>query len=213
MTTRRPGGGAAIDRLRAARVIAVLRTGDGDSALAAARALVAGGVRAIELTFTTPGAAEALDRARELLPGDVVVGAGTIRDRVQLDAALAAGAEFLVTPHVDRELLAAMLDSGRLVLPGTLTPTEVAAALDAGADAVKLFPASVVGPTYVKALRGPFPDVQVVPTGGIGPADVRLWLDAGALAVGAGGELCPPALVADGRWDELSAAAERFLAA
>ena len=202
-----------IERLRAARVIAVLRTPDGDSAVRAAEALAAGGVRAIELTFTTPGAAEAVRLVRELLPRDVVVGAGTIRDRAQLDAALDAGAEFLVTPHLDRELLDAMLAGGRLALPGTLTPTEVAAALAAGAEAVKLFPASVVGPSYVKALRGPFPDVQVVPTGGIGPADVRPWLDAGALAVGAGGELCPARLVAEGRWDELSAAAERFLAA
>jgi 2-dehydro-3-deoxyphosphogluconate aldolase / (4S)-4-hydroxy-2-oxoglutarate aldolase len=202
-----------IERLREARVIAVLRTPDGGSAVRTAQALVEGGVRAIELTFTTPGAAEALHRARERLPDDVVVGAGTIRDRTQLDAALAAGAEFLVTPHLDRELLAAMLASGRLALPGTLTPTEVAAALAAGATAVKVFPASAVGPSYLKALRGPFPEVQVVPTGGIGPADVRSWLDAGAVAVGAGGELCPAALVAEGRWDELSAAAERFLAA
>lgn len=202
-----------IERLRAARVIAVLRTPDGDSAVRASQALVAGGVRAIELTFTTPGAADALRRARELLPDDVVVGAGTIRDRDQLDAALAAGAEFLVTPHLDRELLAAMLDSGRLALPGTLTPSEVAAALAAGATVVKVFPASAVGPSYLKALRGPFPEVQVVPTGGIGPGDVRTWLEAGAVAVGAGGELCPSQLVAEGRWNELSAAAERFLAA
>jgi 2-dehydro-3-deoxyphosphogluconate aldolase/(4S)-4-hydroxy-2-oxoglutarate aldolase len=202
-----------IDRLREARVNAVLRTPDGESAVRAAEALAAGGVRAIELTFTTPGAAEALRRARGLLPADVVVGAGTIRDRAQLDAALDAGAEFLVTPHLDRGLLAAMLESGRLALPGTFTPTEVAAALTAGATAVKLFPASAVGPSYLKGLRGPFPEVQVVPTGGIGPDDVRAWLEAGAIAVGAGSELCPPALVAEGRWDELSAAAERFLAA
>jgi 2-dehydro-3-deoxyphosphogluconate aldolase/(4S)-4-hydroxy-2-oxoglutarate aldolase len=202
-----------IDRLREARVIAVLRTPDGESAVRAAEALAAGGVRAIELTFTTPGAAEALRRARGLLPADVVVGAGTIRDRAQLDAALDAGAEFLVTPHLDRGLLAAMLESGRLALPGTFTPTEVAAALTAGATAVKLFPASAIGPSYLKGLRGPFPEVQVVPTGGIGPDDVRAWLEAGAIAVGAGSELCPPALVAEGRWDELSAAAERFLAA
>jgi len=202
-----------IERLREARVIAVLRTPDADSAVRAAEALVAGGVRAIELTFTTPGAADALRRARELLPDEVVVGAGTIRDLAQLDAALDAGAEFLVTPHLDAELLTAMLDSGRPALPGTFTPTEVAAALAAGARAVKLFPASAVGPAYLKALRGPFPDVQVVPTGGIGPADVQPWLDAGAVAVGAGGELCPASLVAEGRWDELSAAAARFLAA
>jgi 2-dehydro-3-deoxyphosphogluconate aldolase / (4S)-4-hydroxy-2-oxoglutarate aldolase len=202
-----------LDRLRAARVIAVLRTPDPDSGVQAARALADGGVRAIELTFTTPGAEDAIRRARTELGDEVVVGAGTIRDRAQLDAAVAAGAAFLVTPHLDHALLEAMLATGRPALPGTLTPSEVAAALAAGAEAVKLFPASVVGPSYIGALRGPFPDVQVVPTGGIGPEDVQPWLDAGALAVGAGGELCPAALVEAGSWDELSAAAGRFLAA
>ncbi len=201
------------ERLRAARVIAVLRTPDADSGVRAARALAEGGVRAIELTFTTPGAEDAIRRARAELGDEVVLGAGTIRDRAQLVAASDAGADFFVTPHLDPALLDAMLATGRAVLPGTLTPSEVAAALAAGAAAVKLFPASVVGPSYVGALRGPFPEVQVVPTGGIGPGDVQPWLDAGALAVGAGGELCPAALVAEGRWDELSAGAERFLAA
>ncbi len=202
-----------LERLRQAAVIAVLRTPDAGSAVRAARALADGGVRAIELTFTTPGAEDAVRRARAELGDEVLVGAGTIRDRAQLEAALAAGAEFLVTPHLDLVLLAAMVATGRLVLPGTLTPSEVAAALDGGAEAVKLFPASAVGPSYIKALRGPFPDVQVVPTGGIGADDVRTWLDAGALAVGAGGDLCPAALVAEGRWDELTATAERYLAA
>jgi 2-dehydro-3-deoxyphosphogluconate aldolase / (4S)-4-hydroxy-2-oxoglutarate aldolase len=202
-----------LERLRAASVLAVLRTSDAESAVRAAEALVAGGVRAIELTFTTPGADEAIRGARAALPAEVVVGAGTIRDRAQLEAALEAGAEFLVTPHLDLELLPAILASGRLALPGTLTPTEVAAALAAGAQAVKLFPASAFGPSYLKALLGPFPDLQVVPTGGIGPGDVAAWLAAGAVAVGAGGELCPSALVAEGRWGELTETARRFLEA
>ncbi len=202
-----------LERLRAASVLAVLRTPDADSAVRAAEALVAGGVRAIELTFTTPGAADAIRRTRAALGDDVIVGAGTIRDRGQLDAALEAGAEFLVTPHLDAELLPAMLASGRLALPGTLTPTEMAAAIAAGAEAVKLFPASAFGPSYLQALRGPFPDLQVVPTGGIGPGDVAAWLAAGAVAVGAGSELCPSALVAEGRWDELTDTARRYLAA
>jgi len=202
-----------LERLRAARVIAVLRTPDADSAVRAAQALAEGGVRAIELTFTTPGAEDAVRRARAELGDEVLVGAGTIRDRAQLEAALAAGAEFLVTPHLDLVLLAAMVATGRLVLPGTLTPSEVAAALDGGAEAVKLFPASAVGRSYLKALHGPFPGLPVVPTGGIGPGDVQAWLDAGAVAVGAGGDLCPAALVAEGRWDELTATAERYLAA
>jgi len=202
-----------LERLRAASVIAVLRTPDAESAVRAAEALVAGGVRAIELTFTTPGAADAIRRTRAALGDDVIVGAGTIREHGQLDAALEAGAEFLVTPHLDAELLPAMLASGRLALPGTLTLTEMAAAIAAGAEAVKLFPASAFGPSYLQALRGPFPDLQVVPTGGIGPGDVAAWLAAGAVAVGAGGELCPSALVAEGRWDELTETARRFLAA
>ena len=202
-----------LERLRGATVIAVVRTPDADSAVRAAQALAEGGVRAIELTFTTPGAEDAVRRARAELGDEVLVGAGTIRDRAQLEAALAAGAEFLVTPHLDLMLLAAMVATGRLVLPGTLTPSEVAAALDGGAEAVKLFPASAVGPSYLKALHGPFPGLPVVPTGGIGPGDVQAWLDAGAVAVGAGGDLCPAALVAEGRWDELTATAERYLAA
>jgi len=202
-----------LERLRAASVLAVLRTPDAGSAVRAAEALVAGGVRAIELTFTTPGAGDAIRRARAALGDDVVVGAGTIRDRAQLDAALDAGAEFLVTPHLDAELLPAMLASGRLALPGTLTPTEIAAALAAGAEAVKLFPASAFGPSYLKAVLAPFPGLQVVPTGGIGPGDVASWLAAGAVAVGAGGELCPSALVAEGRWDDLTETARRYLAA
>jgi 2-dehydro-3-deoxyphosphogluconate aldolase/(4S)-4-hydroxy-2-oxoglutarate aldolase len=148
---------------------------------------------------------------RDGLAADVVVGAGTIRDRDQLDAAVAAGADFLVTPHLDPRLLEAMLATGVPVLPGVMTPSEVAAALDAGAQAVKLFPASTVGPRHLRALRGPFPDLPVVPTGGIGAADVRSWLDAGALAIGAGSELCPAAAIRGGDAGALSAAARDYL--
>jgi 2-dehydro-3-deoxyphosphogluconate aldolase/(4S)-4-hydroxy-2-oxoglutarate aldolase len=199
-----------LSRLRAAAVVAVVRADSADAAIRAAGALVAGGVRAIELTYTTPDAAAAVHavRARH----DVLVGAGTLRTPGQVTEAVAAGAEFLVTPHLDRALLAAMIDSGRPAIPGVFTPSEVAAALHAGAPAVKLFPAATGGIAHLKALRGPFPDLAVVPTGGIGAGDVRAWLDAGAVAVGAGGELCPSALVREERWDELAATARAFLA-
>jgi 2-dehydro-3-deoxyphosphogluconate aldolase/(4S)-4-hydroxy-2-oxoglutarate aldolase len=203
----------ARERLRAAAVVAVVRAPDADAAVGAAAALAAAGVRAIELTFTTPGAGEALRRVRRELPADVLVGAGTIRERDQLETAVDAGAEFLVTPHLDPGLLAAMVSRGRLALPGVMTPSEVAAALAVGAEVVKLFPASTVGIAHMRALRAPFPGLLVVPTGGIGPAAVRPWLDAGALAVGAGSELCPAPLVAARRWDDLTAAAAEFLAA
>ena len=158
----------SLERLRAARVIAVLRTDTPDEAVTAALTLAAAGVRAIELTFTIPDAAGALGEARGRLPAGVLLGAGTIRSGAQLDDALAAGAEFLVTPHLDAGLVRAMLATGRLVLPGVFTPSEVAAALAAGARVVKLFPAATGGLAHFKALRSPFPELQVVPTGGIG---------------------------------------------
>lgn len=202
----------ALQRLREARVIAVLRADAPDAAVDAAVALAEAGVRAVELTFTTPGAAEALREARERLPADVLVGAGTIRDGAQLQASVDAGAEFLVTPHLDPSLLAEMLATGLLSLPGVYTPSEVGVALSAGAQVVKLFPANTAGPSHLKALRGPFPELQVVPTGGVGACDVQTWLDAGAVAVGAGGELCPSALVRTGDWAAVRQAATAFLA-
>ena len=192
-----------LERLRAARAVAVVRARDGAEALRIAGALGAGGLRAIELTFTTPGVEDALAEARLRFP-ELLLGAGTITTQAQLAAAVDAGADFLVSPHLDPVLHAAAIRSGRLTLPGVLTPSEVAAALRLGAIAVKLFPASVVGIAHLKALFGPFPGLQVVPTGGISPATARGWLDAGAVAVGLGGELLPKALRDAGAWDEIA---------
>jgi 2-dehydro-3-deoxyphosphogluconate aldolase/(4S)-4-hydroxy-2-oxoglutarate aldolase len=204
---------SALDQLRGARVVAVLRADSAELAVGAASALADAGVRAIELTFTTPDAATALREARDRLPAGVLLGAGTIRTSGELQAAVDAGAEFLVTPHLDRGLLAEMLTTGLAVLPGTFTPSEVGAALSAGAEAVKLFPASTGGIRHFKALLGPFPELQVVPTGGIDAKAAGEWLAAGAVAVGAGSELCPTALVRTRDWDAVRAAAETFLTA
>jgi len=201
----------ALDRLRAAAVVAVLRADAAQDAVRSADALVAGGVRAIELTYTTPDAAAAIREVRTRHGDDVLLGAGTIRTAAQVEEAVAAGAAFLVTPHLHPPLLDAMVATGRLAVPGTFTPSEVATALDAGAPAVKLFPAATAGIGHMRALRGPFPGLEVMPTGGIGAAEVRAWLDAGALAIGAGSELCPPALVREGRWDAITATARAFL--
>jgi len=200
-----------LDGLRRARVVAVLRADSADAAVRSADALVAAGVRAIELTYTTPDAADALRSVRARHGDDVLIGAGTIRTVAQVHASVDAGADFLVTPHLAPALLEAMVASGTSAIPGVFTPSEVAQALDAGAPAVKLFPAATAGLGHLAALRGPFPGLQVMPTGGIGAADVRSWLDAGALAVGVGGELCPGALVRAGRWQELTGAARAFL--
>jgi 2-dehydro-3-deoxyphosphogluconate aldolase / (4S)-4-hydroxy-2-oxoglutarate aldolase len=204
--------GATLEQLRAAQAVAVVRARDADEALHIVDALARGGLRAIELTFTTPGVAEAIGEARRRLDADVLLGAGTITAAAQADAAAAAGASFLVSPHLDPPLLDAMLATGLLCVPGVLTPSEVAGALRRGAAVVKLFPASTVGVEHLRALFGPFPGLQVVPTGGITVATARAWLDAGAAAVGLGGELLPKRLRDAGAWDDISDNAATLLA-
>lgn len=201
--------GDAVARLGAERLIAVLRVGRAELVEPAVAALAAGGIGSIELTFTIPAMAGALERTRSAYP-DLLLGAGTIREPDQARAAAAAGADFLVTPHVEPRLLSSCLDTGLAAMPGVLTPSELAQALEAGAPLVKLFPAASVGTGHLKALLGPFPGVRIVPTGGIGRSDVRPWLEAGAFAVGVGGELASSELIEQSRFDELTAAAERF---
>lgn len=201
-----------LERIRAAQAIAVVRARDGDEALRITAALSEAGLRSIELTFTTPGVASALAEARTRLAPDVLLGAGTITNPAQVGAAAAAGADFLVSPHLDPPLVEAMLATGLFCLPGVLTPSEVAAALRLGALAVKLFPASTVGVGHLRALFGPFPGLQVVPTGGITVATAPEWLAAGAAAVGLGGELLPKRLLEAGAWDEITDNAARLLA-
>jgi 2-dehydro-3-deoxyphosphogluconate aldolase/(4S)-4-hydroxy-2-oxoglutarate aldolase len=199
----------ALARLGDARLIAVLRVDAAELVEPAVDALVAGGIGAVELTFTTPGVAAALAATRRRHP-DVLLGAGTIRRPDEVAVASEAGADFLVMPHLDRELLVECLGTGLPSMPGIFTASELAAALGAGAEVVKLFPAGSAGPAHMRALRGPFPGVQIVPTGGIGLDDVARWLAAGALAVGVGGELCSRELIDAGRFEELSARARDF---
>jgi 2-dehydro-3-deoxyphosphogluconate aldolase/(4S)-4-hydroxy-2-oxoglutarate aldolase len=201
-----------LERLRAAQAVAVVRAQDGDEALQIVDALALGGLRAIELTFTTPGVADAIAEARRRLDPDTLLGAGTITTLTQVEAAAEAGADFLVSPHLDPPLLQRMLATGLLCIPGVLTPSEVAAALRIGAGVVKLFPAAGVGVSYMQALFGPFPGLQVMPTGGITVADASTWLAAGAVAVGLGGELLPKTLRAAGDWDGVRDNAARLLA-
>ena len=201
-----------LERLRATRVIAVVRANDGEEAIAVAEALAAGGLEAIELTFTTPGVDAAMVEVRRRLGSKLMLGAGTVTTSEHVKAATAAGADFLVSPHLDLELLKEMLGTGLLAVPGVLTPSEVAAATRTGAAVVKLFPASTVGIAHLKALQGPFPGLQVVPTGGISPATAGQWLAAVAVAVGLGGELLPKALREARAWEQISANASQLLA-
>ncbi len=171
-----------------ARIIAVVRTPDAASAIRTAKALIEGGIRAIELTFTTPDVEQAARTIGNAHP-DILLGVGTITTAEQANTAADAGATFLVSPASPAALVQNMVATGRTAIAGCLTPTEILNATRAGAHAIKIFPANAVAPSYLAALHGPFPDLQLIPTGGIKPADAESWLQAGAMAVGIGGQL------------------------
>lgn len=190
-------------------LLAVVRGESRAAALEVVGALVEGGVLGIEITFTTPEAPQVIRDLDAEYGDDILLGAGTVITREQVDQAAEAGSTFLVSPGCDPELLPAMLGTGLLVLPGVLTPSEVMLARRLGAPAVKLFPGSSGGPSYLKALLGPFPDVSFVPTGGVSVDNVPDWFAAGALAVGAGSALAPPSLAGRDR-GEVVETARRF---
>lgn len=201
---------AGLAGLRELGVIAVVRAPDAEAAVATGAALVRGGVRALEVTYTTPGAEHAIAELRRRFPESVLVGAGTVRTLAQVAAAEAADAQFLVAPGLDDAVVAAMRATGRPTLAGAFTPTEVTRALALGVDAVKLFPAGVAGIGMLRALREPFPDARIVPTGGVTSDNLGEWLAAGAFAVGAGGSLCPSDDIAAGRFDAIEDRARAF---
>ena len=205
--------GGDLGRLRAAGVVAVLRAASAETAVRAVGALVAGGITGIEITYSTPDAADAIFEVGRRHGTSIYLGAGTVLSEQQARESVDAGARFLVSPGTDVTLTAAMINTGATVLAGALTPSEVMATRRCGAHVIKLFPASLGGPGYLRSLRGPFPDVAFVPTGGVNPENMVEWFTAGAVAVGAGGELCPAAAMASGRWEEITALAERFTAA
>jgi 2-dehydro-3-deoxyphosphogluconate aldolase/(4S)-4-hydroxy-2-oxoglutarate aldolase len=198
---------SARQRLHDEQLVAVVRADSPDAAVRAGNALADGGVRALEITFTTPEADVAI--AELSRRGDVFVGAGTVLDADQAARAIAAGANFLVSPSLVLEVLEAGTEAGVLTVPGALTPTEVLSARR-HADVIKLFPSSLGGPSYLKALLAPFPGLSIIPTGGIDAGNVGQWLDAGAFALGAGGDLCPPKLIAAGDFEGLTATARRY---
>ena len=170
------------------RIIVVVRHDDAVAAEAIARAAAGGGLRAVEITLTVPGAAALIATLRASLADDVLVGAGTVLSVRQLDAVVQAGAQFVVTPGLSRAVVERCAARHVAVLPGALTPTEVMAGCALGLDALKLFPSDTAGPAHLRALRSVFADVAFVPTGGVTRANAAAWFDAGALALGLAGE-------------------------
>ncbi|MEM6313730.1 MAG: bifunctional 4-hydroxy-2-oxoglutarate aldolase/2-dehydro-3-deoxy-phosphogluconate aldolase [Planctomycetota bacterium] len=200
------------EKLLAAGVVAVVRTPTADAAVEVVKALAAGGVIAAEITFTVPNAAAAIARVRDLDLG-VLLGAGTVTTAEQAHQAIDAGATYLVSPHLALEVMGVADERDVSTLPGALTPAEVFAAWAAGADVVKIFPAARMGPSYIKDLRGPYPDIPMMPTGGVSAANVHEWIAAGAVAVGVGSELVNKQSVAEQNWADLSRRAEELMAA
>lgn len=198
--------------LRRVGVVGVLRAPTAESAVQATLAAVRGGLEAIELTFTTPKVADALRELRNILPDTVHLGVGTIVNGNQARDAIAAGATFLVSPHLGEDVLAIAQAAGVPYVPGVLSATEIVRARRLGAEVVKLFPAgSAGGKAYLKDLLGPFPDLQVMVTGGIQPAEVSAYREAGALAVGLGSNLFPKVALQKGDWAEVERATRAAL--
>jgi 2-dehydro-3-deoxyphosphogluconate aldolase/(4S)-4-hydroxy-2-oxoglutarate aldolase len=201
-----------LDTLRTARVVPVVRTHEARHAATAVQWLRDAGLRIFEITMTIPDAPALI---RELA-GDpaLLIGAGTVADRATADACLAAGARFIVAPWVDGSLAAPCRSAGALLMLGVLTPTEVRTALAAGADVVKVFPASSAGgPAHIRALHSVFPDVAFCPTGGVEPGNVASYLAAGAAFVGMGGALVDEKRIAAGDRAAIEAAARQVIGA
>src|SRR5277367_6390642 len=175
-------------------IVAVVRSPDSQQLVEVVRALADGGVTTVEITMTVPNALDVLRAVRQALGERLLLGAGTILDPETARAALLAGAEYLVAPTVNLDVIKLCQRYDKLVMPGAFTPTEILTAWEAGADIVKVFPAEVIGPAFFKALRGPLPQIRLMPTGGVDLTTAASFLKAGACCLGVGSHLVDPKL-------------------
>jgi 2-dehydro-3-deoxyphosphogluconate aldolase/(4S)-4-hydroxy-2-oxoglutarate aldolase len=194
-------------------IVAILRFSSSDQLANVARALFEGGVDVIEVTLTIPNALEVLAAVKKDLGSRVLLGAGTVLDPQTARAAVLAGAEFIVSPSLNPEVIRLCHRYDKVVMPGAFTPTEILAAWEAGADVVKVFPSDCVGPGYLKALRGPFPQIRLMPTGGVNLETLPAFIQAGACAVGVGGSLVELQAIRDGNFDRLRDVAAQYVQA
>ena len=192
-------------------VVAVIRAPKGELLADVAEALLAGGVEVMEVTFTVPAAHRVLEKVAERLGDRIVLGAGTVLDPETARTALLAGAQFIVAPTVSLPTIELCRRYGKPIMPGALTPTEVLTAWQAGADIVKIFPSELTGPGYLKALRGPLPQVRLMPTGGVNLQTAADFLRAGACALGIGGSLVEPKAVAAGDMARIESLARQYM--
>ena len=193
-------------------IIPVIRASSADLAMRAADAVLRGGIRTVEITMTVPGAIHVMEKVAERMGDQVLLGAGTVLDAETARAAILAGAEFIVSPSLKLAVIEVAHRYSKPAIPGALTPTEVLTAWEAGADFVKVFPAgNVGGPKYIRALRAPFPHIELVPTGGVNLETATDYLLAGAAALGVGNDLVDPKALAAGKLDIIEDNARKFL--
>src|ERR1700693_1805843 len=195
-------------------IVPVVRTETAEGAIKAIEAIYRGGIRVAEITMTVPGAIRALEKVADKFGDKIVLGAGTVLDPETARACMLAGAQFFVTPSLKLSPIEMVKRYSKVICPGALTPTEVVMAWEAGADIVKIFPCgNVGGPKYIKALKGPFPQIEMIPTGGVNLETAGEFLKAGACAVAVGGELVDAKLIREGRYDLIEEKARQYLGA
>jgi len=191
-------------------IVAIIRASSGEQLVKVARALYEGGVDVIEVTFTVPNVLEILQAVRKDLGDKILLGAGTVLDTETCRAALLAGAEFIVSPTVNVDVIKMCNRYDKLMMPGAFTPTEVLTAWEAGGDVIKIFPGEIGGPNYLKALHGPLPQVRIMPTGGVDLETLPSFFKAGACAVGVGSNLVEKKAVETGDMDRIRSLAQQY---
>src|SRR5437660_7794198 len=193
-------------------IVAVVRSPDSQQLVEVTRALADGGVTVVEITMSVPNALDVVREVRQSLGDRVLLGAGTILDPETGRMALLAGAEYLVAPTLNLDVIKLCQRYNKLVMPGAFTPTEILTAWEAGADIVKVFPAEVVGPAFFKAMRGPLPQLRLMPTGGVDLNTAAAFLQAGACCLGIGSQLVEPRAVAEGNFERIRDLARQYVA-
>lgn len=200
-----------IHALTAQGVVAVLRQVPKNKIFQVAESLISGGINALEVTVDTEGAFEIIKKLKVGFKDDLIVGAGTVLDDTSAELALQSGAEFIVSPILKESVIKKTLLYGKISIPGVLTPTEMVEAVEQGADIVKLFPASVYGPEFIKSIKGPLPDIPIIPTGGIDLYNATEYIEAGAVAIGAGGHLIDKKLIAIKDYKSIAILANKYV--
>ena len=200
-----------LQRVLKSCIVAVMRAPNGDALVDVAEALLAGGVEVMEVTFTVPRAVRVLEQVADRLGDRILLGAGTVLDPETARTAILAGAQFIVSPSLNLDVIRLCRRYDKVVMPGALTPTEVVTAWEAGAHIVKIFPADLGGPQYLKAIRGPLPQIRLMPTGGVDLDTADSFLQAGACALGVGGSLVSGKTVESRDFKQIETLANKFV--